>query len=327
MRIVLCYPNQERHIQKIHAIAPDAEIVNAGQERVAEEILGADIFCGHPKVPTPWDEVVRLGRLKWLQSSAAGTDHLQLPSIIASPIVITNISGVLANQVTEQAMSLLLGLIRSLPTFFRAQQAREYIRRPVRDLHGSTVGIAGLGGVGRRMAEVLSAFKTRILATDLFPWDKPAHVEELWPADRLDDLLPLVDILVLCVPLTSETRGMIDERRLGLMRKGSILINVARGPVVVEPALVAALESGHLWGAGLDVAAKEPLPEDSKLWDLPNVIISPHVGGESARRADDITDFFCENLRRYLAGQPLLNLIDKKLGFPIRRKTVEEART
>jgi CheY-like chemotaxis protein len=126
--------------------------------------------------------------------------------------------------VTEQAMSLLLGLIRSLPTFFRAQQAREYIRRPVRDLHGSTVGIVGLGGVGRRVAEVLSAFKTRILATDLFPWDKPAHVEELWPADRLDDLLPLVDIVVLCVPLTSDTRGMMDERRIGLMKKGSILI-------------------------------------------------------------------------------------------------------
>ena len=250
MRIVLCYPLQQRHLDQIHAAAPDAEIVNAGQERIAEEILAADLFCGHPKVPTPWEEVVRLNRLKWIQSSAAGTDHLQLPSIIQSPIIITNISGVLANQVTEQAMSLLLGLIRSLPTFFRAQQAREYIRRPVRDLHGSTVGIVGLGGVGRRVAEVLSAFKTRILATDLFPIDKPPQVESLWSADRLDELLPLVDIVVLCVPLTAETRGMIDARRLALMRPGSILINVARGPVVIEHDLVAAIESGHLRGRG-----------------------------------------------------------------------------
>lgn len=319
MRIVLCYPLQQKHLDKIQAVAPKAEIVNAGQERIATEILAADLFCGHPKVPTPWDDVVRLGRLKWIQSSAAGTDHLQLPSIIESPVVITNISGVLANQVTEQAMSLLLGLIRSLPTFFRAQQAREYIRRPVRDLHGSTVGIVGLGGVGRRIAEVLAAFKTRILATDLFPYDKPPHVAELWAADRLDEMLPLVDIVVISVPLTAETRGMFNARRFGLMRAGSIFINVGRGPIMIEPDLVAALESGHLWGAGLDVAAKEPLPEDSRLWDLPNVIISPHVGGESARRADDITDFFCENLRRYLAGEPLLNLIDKRLGFPIRQ--------
>ena len=213
---------------------------------------------------------------------------------------------------------MLLGLIRGLPTFFRAQQAKEYIRRPVRDLHRTTIGIVGLGGVGRRIAEVLSGFQTRILATDLFPVDKPPHVEQLWPADRLDELLPLVDIVVLCVPLFAQTRGMIDARRLGLMRRGSILINVARGPVVVERDLVAALESGQLWGAGVDVAEKEPLPPESRLWDLPNVIISPHVGGESIRRADDITAFFCENLRRYLAGKPLSNLIDKTLGFPIR---------
>jgi phosphoglycerate dehydrogenase-like enzyme len=319
MRIVLCYPLQQRHLDQIQAAAPDAELVNAGQERIAEEILAADVFCGHPKVPTPWNEVVQLNRLKWLQSSAAGTDHLQSPSMIESPIIITNISGVLANQVSEQALALLLGLIRGLPTFFRAQQAKEYIRRPVRDLHGSTIGIAGLGGVGRRVAELLSAFKTRILATDLYPIDKPPHVEALWPADRLDDLLPLVDILVLCVPLTQETRGMIDARRLALMRRGSILINVARGPVVVEHDLVTALESGQLWGAGVDVAATEPLPIESRLWEMPNVIITPHVGGESALRADQITDFFCENLRRYLAGKPLLNLIDKRLGFPIRK--------
>jgi phosphoglycerate dehydrogenase-like enzyme len=319
MRIVLCYPLQQRHLDQIHSAAPDAEIVNAGQERIAEEILTADVFCGHPKVPTPWDEVCRRNRLKWIQSSAAGLDHLLLPCVVESPIVVTNISGVLGNQVSEQAMALLLGLIRSLPTFFRAQQAKEYIRRPVRDLHGSTVGIVGLGGVGRRVAEVLSAFKTKILATDLFPVDKPPHVEQLWAADRLDELLPLVDILMLCVPLTEGTRGMIDARRLGLMRKGSILINVARGPVVVEKALVEALESGHLWGAGVDVAATEPLPTESRLWELPNVIITPHVGGESALRADQITNFFSENLLRYLAGQPLLNLVDKRLGFPVRR--------
>ena len=318
MRIVLCYPVGPEHVAQIQAVAPSAEVIDAGQDRIAEEILTADVFCGHAKVPMPWDDVVSQGRLKWIQSSAAGLDHCLVPSVIESPVNVTSASGVLADQVAEHTTALLAGLLRSLPLFFRAQQNHEYIRRPTRDLHGSTIGIVGLGGVGRRVAEVLSPFKTRILATDMFPVDKPPHVESLWPAQRLDEMLPLVDILILCVPLTDQTRWMIDARRLALMKRGSLLINVARGQLVVEDDLVAALESGQLEGAGVDVAAEEPLPATSRLWDLPRVIITPHVGGQSARRISDMTDFFCENLRRYLSHRPLRNLVDKRLGFPVR---------
>src|SRR5262249_38517725 len=160
-----------------------------------------------------------------------------------------------------------------------AQQKREFIRRPTRDLTHSTVGIVGFGGNGRRLAEVLQVFKTRILATDMFPVAKPHYVEALWPADRLDDLLREVDFLLLAAPLTEITRNMIDRRALNLMRRGSLLINVARGPLVVDADLVEALDSGHLAGAGLDVTAEEPLPAESPLWSQPNVIITPHVGG------------------------------------------------
>ena len=318
MRIVLCYPVENQHIAQIQAAAPAAEIVDAGQERIAQELPTADIFCGHAKVPVPWDDVVRGGRLLWIQSSAAGLDHCLVPSVVESSIIVTSASGVLADQVAEHTVALLTGLLRSLPVYFRAQQKKEYIRQPTRDLHGKTIGIVGLGGVGRRVAQVLAPFKTRILATDMFPVDKPSYVESLWPADRLDDLLPLVDILILSVPLTDQTRWMIDARRLALLKPGSLLMNVARGQLVVENDLVAALESGHLSGAGLDVAAQEPLPPSSRLWDLPNVIITPHVGGQSARRIDDMTDFFCENLRRYQSGEPLVNLVDKRLGYPVR---------
>jgi D-3-phosphoglycerate dehydrogenase len=318
MRIVLCYPVGPEHVAQIQAAAPAAEVIDAGQDRIAEEIFAADVFCGHAKVPMPWDDVVSQGRLKWIQSSAAGLDHCLVPSVIASPIIVTSASGVLADQVAEHTTALLTGLLRSLPLFFRAQQNHEYIRRPTRDLHGSTIGIVGLGGVGRRVAEVLSPFKTRILATDLFPLDKPPHVESLWPAERLDEMLPLVDILILCVPLTDQTRWMIDARRLALLKHGALLINVARGQLVVEADLIAALGSGQLEGAGVDVAAEEPLPTTSRLWDLPRVIITPHVGGQSARRISDMTDFFCENLRRYLSNRPLRNLVDKRLGFPVR---------
>jgi D-3-phosphoglycerate dehydrogenase len=316
MRIVLCYPVQQRHVDQIAAAAPGAEIIDAGQQRVAEEILRADIFCGHPKVPMPWDEVARGGRLRWIQSSAAGLDHCLVPSVVESKIVVTSASGVLANQVAEHALALILALCRGLPEFFRAQNRREFIRRPTQDLHHKTIGIVGFGGVGRRVAELVAPFRTRIVATDMFPRDKPAHVESLWPAERLDDLLSVGDIVVLAVPLTPRTRGMIHGEALARMKPGALLINVARGPLVVEADLAKALASGHIGAAGLDVTEVEPLPESSPLWALPNVLITPHVAGQSARRIDDMTDFFCDNLRRYLSGRPLRNLVDKRLGFP-----------
>jgi D-3-phosphoglycerate dehydrogenase len=318
MRIVLCYPVEKRHFDQIVAAAPAAEVVDAGQERVAEEILRADVFCGHAKVPIDWPAVVSGRRLRWIQSSAAGLDHCLVPAVVESEIIVTSASGVLADQVAEHALALATGLARGLPVFFRAQQAREFIRRPTRDLHHSTVGIVGLGGVGRRIAEIASAFKTRILATDVFPVDKPSAVESLWPAERLHDLLAEVDFLFIAAPLTARTRGMIDVRALTKMKPGSILINVARGPLVVEADLVAALRAGQLAAAALDVTEVEPLAPSSPLWDMPNVIITPHVGGQSRLRIDQMTDFFCDNLRRYLAGQPLRNLVDKQLGFPVR---------
>ena len=184
MRIVLCYLVEPRHIAQIQAAAPDAQVIDAPQKRIAEEILSADLFCGHAKVPMPWDEAVRAGRLRWIQSSAAGLDHCLTPAVIESPIVVTSASGVLSDQVAEHTVALLTGLLRSLPEFFRAQQRREYVRRPTRDLHRATIGIVGFGGVGRRVAEVLSSFKTRILATDMFPIDRRAAARRIALAGR-----------------------------------------------------------------------------------------------------------------------------------------------
>lgn len=316
MRIVLCYPLEPRHLEQIRAAAPGHDVIDAGQERIAAELLDADIFCGHAKVPVPWPEVVGRGRLKWIQSSAAGLDHCLVPEVIASGIQVSSASGLFADQVAEQTLALLLGLLRGLPTFFRAQRAKEFIRRPTGDLTGKTVGIVGLGGNGTRLAEVLRAFRTRTIATDMFVEERPASVDALWPADQLPRLLAESDVVILCVPLNEQTQGMIAMPQLAAMRRGSILINVARGPVVVESDLVAALESGQLAGAGLDVTEIEPLPNVSKLWAMPNVIITPHVGAQSAKRADDTTDLVCKNLQRYLAGQPPLNLVNKRLGYP-----------
>lgn len=315
-RIVLCYPVGENCLRHIEQAAQGAEIVNAGQERIAEELHEADIFIGHAKVPVDWPAVVGRRRLRWIQSSAAGLDHCLVPEVIDSDIVVTSASGLFAPQVAEQTLALLLGLLRGIPTFIQAAGRREFIRRPTDDLRGKTVGIVGFGGNGRQIARVLRPFGVRILATDYFADADAPEADQLLPADDLDVLLGRSDIVILTLPLNTTTRGLMNADRFAAMRTGSYLINVARGPIVVERDLVAALESGRLRATGLDVTEVEPLSPESRLWELPNVLITPHVGAQSQRRVSDTTLLVCENLQRYWEGLPLFNRVDKHLGFP-----------
>ena len=316
MRIVLCYPVLDRHVDQIQTTAPDAEIVNAGQERINDLLPTADIFIGHAKVPVNWDRVLAAGRLQWIQSSAAGLDHCLVPGVIDSEIIVSSASGLFAPQVAEQTFSLLFGLLRRAPLFFRAEQKREFIRLPTDDLRGKTVGIVGMGGNGRMLARMLEPWGVELVATDYFPVDPPSQLQHLWPADQLDELLAVSDVVLLTLPLNEQTTGLFDASRIAKMRAGSLLINVARGAVVVEKDLVAALNEGHLSGAGLDVTEVEPLTPKSLLWDDPRVMISPHVGAQSSRRVDDTTDFACLNLKKFLGGELPFNRVDKKLGFP-----------
>jgi phosphoglycerate dehydrogenase-like enzyme len=314
--VVLCYPVENRHLEMLHRALPGWNFINAGQEGIGEQIFQADIFVGHAKVPVDWDGVARQGRLKFIQSSAAGLDHCLVPAVIQSDITVCSASGLFANQVGEQTLALLLGLLRGLPTFFRQSLRREFIRRPTDDLHGKRVGIVGLGGNGRRLAELLAPFNVELFATDYYPVRKPREVAELWPATRLLDLARRSDVLILCIPLNGGTQQLISHEVLDAMPRGSYLINVARGQVVDEPALIAALADQRLAGAGVDVTFVEPLPVESPLWEMSNVIITPHVGAQAASRVDDSTRLACENLIRYSRGESLLNVVDKTLGFP-----------
>ncbi|MFO1066546.1 MAG: D-2-hydroxyacid dehydrogenase [Pirellulales bacterium] len=314
--IVLCYPVESRHRLAIAEAAPGATIIDAGQERIGEAIFSADIFIGHAKVPVDWDGVVRQGRLKWIQSSAAGLDHCLVPSVIESDIPVCSFRLVRQSSRRADAGPVVRVAVRSLPTFFRQTLSREFVRRPTYDLHGKTIGIVGLGGNGRRLAQVLAPFRTRILATDYYPVRKPPEVAELLPADRLLDMAAQCQILILSLPLNASTEKLIDRKVFDAMPRGSWLINVARGQVVNEEDLVEALKDGRLQGAGVDVTYVEPLPTESPLWSLPNVIITPHVGAQAESRVDDSTRLACENLKRFAAGRPLVNLVDKRLGFP-----------
>ncbi len=319
-RVVLCFPVTDEQVDELDRCSDEIEVINAGQSGIAKEILDADIFVGHAKVPVPWDEVVKQGRLQWIQSSAAGLDHCLKPEVVDSDIIVSSVSGLFANQVAEQTMALLFGVYRSALTFFRAYEKREFVRRPTMDFHGQTVGIVGFGGNGRRIAEVLAPWGNRILAVDKYPWDKPDYVERLVAAEQLDEVLPEIDCLILCVPLNAETKGMINNEVIGRLKPGSVVINVARGPAINESDLIEALESGHLAGAGLDVVEVEPLHPTSPLWTMDNVVISPHVGAQSKNRVPDTIKFVANNIQRFLRGNEPLNVVDKQLGYPPRKK-------
>jgi len=194
----------------------------------------------------------------------------------------------------------------------RDQAARRWQRTCARELRGSTVGIVGLGGVGREVARTCRALGLRVIATKrTVAGTRDDAVDALLPISQLTTLLEEADAFVLACPLTPETERLIGRAELAMMKPGAIAINIARGAVVDEPALIEALRSGHLGGAALDVAAKEPLPQDSPLWGLPNVLISPHSASTVTIENARLTELFCDNLRRYVRGEPLRNTFDR----------------
>ncbi len=342
--LVVCYkegPVEDYLVEEIHAAWPEVHLINVGQKDIADALQEADYFCGHAKVPVDWDRIVRQNRLRWIQSSAAGMDWCLVPSVVASEIEITTASGALSDQVAEHTLALILASRRNLPAFFSDQfdeqgafftcqteknrvtsgGYRNFKRLPTKDLTRTTVGIVGFGGVGRRLSQVLAAFQTKIFATDLFPVQKPEHVAELWEPERIDDLLTVSDIVVLCLPLNDSTRYYFDTDKFRKMKKGALLANVARGALVQTNDLIDALENGPLGGAVVDVTDPEPLPKNHPLWNAPNVLITPHVGGQAAWRFDVINRLFLENIRRRKADKPLINRLSaegKRLGFPLR---------
>ncbi len=326
LNIVTCYPLSDSQAAQIQSAAREEyQVVVSSQQNIHEDIFLADIFCGHAKVHVDWPAVVKQGRLKWIQSSAAGLEHCLVPSVIESDVLVSGCSGLFANQVAEQMMALLMGLIRRMPVFYRAQQKKEFIRRPTDDLFGKTVGIVGLGGNGQRIAKVLRPMVERIIATDLFHEHCQSMVgdrsigglvDEVLPASELEALLPQADVVIVTLPLTDENENRIGAEQFRIFKSGAYLVNVGRGSVVNTKSLVDCLQLGRLGGVGIDVVEPEPLPADSPLWEMDNVIISPHVGAQSAQRLPATANLFCENLPRFTDGKSLQNQVDKNLGFP-----------
>lgn len=249
--------------------------------------------------------------VRWIQATSAGigqfvkTNHYdtRMPDT-----VFTTASGVHARPLAEFCLMAMLMHIKGLGRMYRDQQRKHWERYAGTDLEGRTLAIVGLGRVGSELARMAKALGMQVIGTSLHP--AAGVVDRYFPRERLDDMLPLAEFLVLIVPHTPWTDKMIGARELNLLPRGAYLINIARGAVVDEPALIKALQSGQLSGAALDVFVQEPLPQDSPLWEMPGVLISPHSGSTSDKENARLTDLFCDNLRRFLNGEKLRNVLD-----------------
>ncbi|HEY8598161.1 MAG TPA: D-2-hydroxyacid dehydrogenase [Thermomicrobiales bacterium] len=304
------------------AAHPRAEVALVDDPEQFAELLpranGAMILP--PLSPLLPPALVPEGRLRWLHSVPAGAEGLLTPEVIAAEhIMLTASKGPMGPMVAEHALLLMLALARDLPGYAQNQAARRWHvptgERPMRDLFGKTVLILGVGGIGGHLARMCRVgLQMRVLGTARTRHDDP-HVERYVAPPDLPAALGEADFVVLCLALTAETRGIIDAAALAAMRPTAYLVNVARGGLVDEAALVAALQAGRIAGAGLDSFATEPLPSESPLWAMPNVIITPHVanGQDSAR--DQVIAFMCENIRRFAEREPLLGQVDRQARY------------
>jgi phosphoglycerate dehydrogenase-like enzyme len=305
------------HVEVLRQAFPDVLFTYADSVAGMEAgIVGANVAFTSVLTPGAFELA---GALEWVHSPAAGVGSMLFPAMIDSSVLLTNSRGMNARSVAEHALALMFALARKIPQAVVGQRQRRWLQQELSglpSLQGRTLGIVGLGAIGAKLAHLGAALGMRVIATRLHPKaERPPEVAEVMPAAELSRLLAESDVVVLATPLTADTRELIGAAELAVMKPTAWLINVARGKLIREKDLVDALSSGRLAGAGLDVVPHEPLDEESPLWGLPNVLITPHVAGFRDDYWEAATELFCENLRRFRAGWPLLNLVDKRAGY------------
>lgn len=308
------YPND-------HAGPPDFRRIPEDEQRWRELIGAADVLFGIPgDSPDGLAKAVRLASgLRWVQATSAGAGEqvgaAGLTGEELERVIITSAAGVHAGPLAEFALFGLLAFTKGLPRLLADQQARRWQHYPVAELAGGTVLIVGLGQIGAEVAHLASAFGMRVVGLNRRGAGEYPHVDVLAPTHALAQWLPEADAVVISLPLTEQTKGLIDAAAIARIKRGAILVNVGRGGVLDEGALIDALREGRLAGAALDVVSREPLEPDSPLWELPNVLLSPHTAGLSRHENERIVSLFVENLRRYLRGEELLNRVDPELLY------------
>jgi phosphoglycerate dehydrogenase-like enzyme len=288
-------------------------------DRVPEEIPDTDVFIGWSLRP---QQFVAARKLRWIHSPAAAVHQLMFPELIQSSVLLTNSTGIHGPVVAEHALAVLLAMAKRLPQAMQYQAKRQWSQdqlwherpRP-REVAEATVAVIGMGGIGREFTTRAKALGMKVLAVRENPAKGADGADAVFNSTQIDEVLPQADYVLLCTPVTPATTGMINAARLGKMKPDACLINVGRGPLIDEPALLHALTNRTIAGAALDVFEVEPLPPDSPFWSLDNLLISPHTAAVTERLWERHYRLIADNLKRFLADQPLLNLVDKQRGY------------
>ncbi|MFC1958774.1 D-2-hydroxyacid dehydrogenase [Chloroflexota bacterium] len=326
IKVLVTRPISTESCHIINGVSSDLEIIDASEQFLAEQdgLSGAkeklDALLSDAEViysRLPVDLLNRAPKLKWVQVRSAGVNRFLNDEFRRHPAILTNMTGNAATPIAEFVLQLMLMFVKQASLLFQLKQEKQWRKIPLSVLRSKTVGIVGLGHIGREVARLAKAFGMNMVATRRSAKDvrKARYVDKLMPSKHLPQLPAESDFVVLTLPLTPETNELIGEKELRTMKPSAYIINIARGGIIDKKALLQALNEHWIAGAGLDVFAVEPLPLDSPLWSLPNVLFSPHISGRREDSDKQATRLFSENLRRYLSGKRLLNVVDKKKGY------------
>lgn len=324
---------RSRDLERIRVAAPGASLVTVSVEGLADGPLDdVEVMLRGWLSPDAFDRIlVRAPRLRWVHSATSGVESALTPAALERGLVVTNARGVFSRPIAEYVLMMILAVSRRLPQLLELQRERTWQPLEGAELRDVTVGIVGLGSIGQAVASLATSFGCRVVAVrrrgatgalasgpadddDTRPLGEVV-LDRVGGPETLPELLAESDFIVLAAPLTPETEGMINAETLAMVKPGAWLINVARGRLVDERALIRALRDGELGGAVLDTFRDEPLGPNSTFYDLPNVIVTPHTAWSSGRVLDRSVELFCDNLRRFAAGEPLVNVVDPSAGY------------
>lgn len=307
----------QQFMEQINEVASDWEIVSGKDpDKLQQDLKDAEIIL-HWKKAIEQTILEHNDQLKWIQTWSAGVNNLPLEALKDKDVSITSANGVHAYPISETIFALMLSLTRKIHAYVRQQQQKQWENADLKlEIHEKTIGVLGVGAIGLETAKIAKAFGMKVLGVR-HSGKNADYVDEMYTPDQLADVLPQCDFVVITLPLTDETENLFGAEQFSQMKNSSVLINIGRGPIVKEEELVEALQSGEIAGAGLDVFATEPLPEDSPLWEMENVIVTPHTAGATEHYTERvIQDIFIPNLKDYIEGEkPSKNLVDFDKGY------------
>ena len=313
VKMTMCPPLADHVIERIKDLGIDVDATRDPEEAVAS-IRDADCFYGRISP----EMLENAGKLRWIQATSAGLDGYFFPELRRSDATMTNLHGIYSDVIADHVFAFILMFARGMHVY-HARKLQGLWEKGADVIHigGKTLGVIGLGGIGLEVCKRGRAFGMRVVGVDPAPKDRPDYVEAIYDLAELKVMLGESDVVVVCVPHTGETEYMLGDDGQRAMKPGSILVNIGRGKVVDLESLNRHIESGHLYGAALDVYEEEPLPPDHALWKQQQVILTPHVAGISPEVQGRREDLIVENARRFSAGEPLLNVVDKVKGYVV----------